>query len=51
MSKKLIRSLTVLGLLALGPVLSACNTTRGAGQDISNTGRAIENTAKKATPQ
>ncbi len=51
MSKQLIRSLTVLGLLALGPVLSACNTTAGAGKDISNTGRAIENTAKKATPQ
>ncbi len=50
MSKKLIRSLTVLGLLALAPVLSACNTTAGAGQDISNTGKALENTAKKATP-
>jgi predicted small secreted protein len=51
MPKKIVRSLTLLGLLALGPVLSACNTTAGAGQDISNTGKAIENTAKKATPQ
>lgn len=40
----------LLALLAAAPLLSACNTTAGAGQDISNTGRAIENSAKKLTP-
>ncbi len=50
MSKKIVRTLTVLGLLALAPVLSACNTTAGAGQDLSATGRAITNTADKAKP-
>lgn len=42
--------LGLLALLAAAPLLSACNTTAGAGQDISNTGRAIENSAKKLTP-
>lgn len=42
--------LTLLALLAAAPLLGACNTTAGAGQDISNTGRAIEGTAKKLTP-
>ena len=50
MSKTIIRSLTLLGLLALAPVLSACNTTAGAGQDISATGRAVTNTADKLKP-
>ena len=50
MSKTLIRSLTVLMLLALAPVLSACNTPAGAGQDISNTGQVITKDAKKLTP-
>lgn len=42
--------LALLAILAATPLLSACNTTAGAGQDISNTGRAIENSAKKLTP-
>jgi entericidin B len=35
------------GLLLAGAVmsLSACNTVKGAGQDISNTGTATSNTA------
>ena len=38
-------------LLLLGSVLglSACNTTAGAGKDISAAGQGITDTAKKAT--
>ena len=32
---------------AAGAFLSACNTTEGAGKDISNAGRAISNEAEK----
>ena len=28
-------------LLALAPMLSACNTTAGAGEDVSAAGRAV----------
>lgn len=38
----LIRALvTVLALATLAPVLTACNTTAGAGQDVSAAGRAV----------
>lgn len=46
-SKRLI---ALLCLLLLTPVLGGCNTTAGAGQDISNTGQAITNGAQKLTP-
>jgi len=38
----LIRALVVtLILAAAAPLLSACNTTAGVGQDVSATGRAV----------
>lgn len=41
-STSLIRVLvTVLALATLAPVLAACNTTAGAGQDVSAAGRAV----------
>jgi len=43
-------SLTLILLLAAMPLLSACHTTAGAGEDISATGHAIDNAATKATP-
>jgi len=42
--------LTVLALIGMAPLLSACHTTAGAGQDISATGHAITTTAHKQTP-
>ena len=51
MHKKLIVALAMLSVVAVAPLLSACHTTAGAGQDISATGKAIESTAKKATPR
>ena len=50
MYKKIIIGLTMLSLVAVAPLLSACHTTAGAGQDISATGQAIDKAAKKATP-
>jgi predicted small secreted protein len=42
--------LTVLVLLSAIPLLGACHTTAGAGEDISQTGKAVEKAADKATP-
>ena len=50
MFTKLSISLTILMLLAAAPLLSACNTTAGAGEDISATGHAITHSAEKNTP-
>jgi predicted small secreted protein len=43
-------TLILLAFLGITPLLSACHTTAGAGEDISKTGQAIERTADKATP-
>ncbi len=45
--KKIIATLMLLAAL---PVLGACHTTAGAGQDISQGGQAIEKTAIQHTP-
>lgn len=50
MYQKLIFALAVLSVVAVAPLLSACHTTAGAGEDISATGKAIEDSAKKNTP-
>jgi predicted small secreted protein len=36
-------------LVAATPVLSACYTTRGAGEDLSAAGKSIEHSADKNT--
>jgi len=44
MTKRRIPSralLLALALAALAPLLSACNTTAGAGQDLGAAGRAV----------
>jgi predicted small secreted protein len=50
MYKKLIVGLAVLSVVAVAPLLSACHTTAGAGEDISATGKVIEKSAKQNTP-
>ncbi len=35
-------------MLILGGALSACNTTRGLGEDVEATGEGIQNAAEKA---
>lgn len=39
--------LLALALAAVAPMLSACNTTAGAGQDLGAAGRAVTNSADK----
>ena len=50
MYREFVVGLALLTLTAAVPLLSACHTTAGAGQDISATGQAIDKAAKKATP-
>jgi predicted small secreted protein len=42
--------LTLLAFLGAAPLLGACHTTAGAGEDISKTGQAIERSANKNAP-
>ncbi len=37
--------IVTLVLAALAPLLAACNTTAGAGQDVSAAGRAVTRSA------
>ncbi len=51
MRRILHRLSPLLLLLAAAPLLGACNTMAGAGQDLSNTGNAITNSAEHNQPQ
>ena len=50
MRKNFALALTLLALIGLVPLLSACHTTAGAGKDISATGKALTGSAEKHTP-
>jgi predicted small secreted protein len=50
MRKNLSIALTLLALVGAVPLLGACHTTAGAGQDLSATGHAVTNSAQKNTP-
>jgi len=50
MRKLLAAFITFLMLVSMGSLLGACNTTAGAGQDISATGRVITHGANRLTP-
>jgi predicted small secreted protein len=50
MYRKMMLALTVFALFGVAPLLGACHTAAGAGEDISKTGDAIEHTANKAAP-
>jgi predicted small secreted protein len=50
MRMKLSIALTLLVLIGAAPLLGACHTTAGAGEDISSTGHAITHSAEKNTP-
>ena len=49
-AKTRLSALALLALLAAVPLLGACHTVQGAGQDVKATGQAIDNAAQKATP-
>lgn len=50
MRKNVSIVLGFLVLLGAAPLLGACHTTAGAGQDLTATGRAVTNSAQKNTP-
>jgi predicted small secreted protein len=50
MRKMLATVLTLATMMGAIALLNACNTTAGAGQDISATGHAITHGAEKLTP-
>ena len=50
MRKNFSIALTLLLLIGAAPLLGACHTTAGAGQDISATGRAMTHSADRNTP-
>ncbi len=47
---KLPTALLLAALVPLAVALAACNTTAGAGKDISATGHAITNSADENKP-
>ena len=42
--------LSLFVLSGAATVLSACNTTEGAGRDVSAAGRAVSNTSERLKP-
>lgn len=50
MQMKLSIAFTLFVLIGAVPLLGACHTTAGAGQDISATGHVLTNGAQKNTP-
>ena len=50
MRKNLSIALAFLMLIAAAPLLGACHTTAGAGQDLSDAGHAMTNSADKHAP-
>lgn len=51
MSKSIRLTVTVVALLGVAPLLSACHTTAGFGKDMSQGGHAITNSANANTPR
>ena len=47
MSNNRLLAVTLMALVGAAPLLTACNTTAGAGRDISKAGEAIEKSADK----
>jgi predicted small secreted protein len=50
MRKQLSIALTLLALIGIAPLLGACHTTAGIGEDVSAGGHAVTDSAVKHTP-
>jgi predicted small secreted protein len=48
--RKIQFAVTFAALLAAAPLLSACHTTAGVGQDLSQGGHALTNSANANAP-
>lgn len=46
-----MRKLILLAIVAAGLATTACNTVKGAGQDVSAAGQAVSQTAEDAKPK
>jgi predicted small secreted protein len=49
MQRKLAVVLALITLIGTAPLLAACYTTAGAGQDLQAAGRGLERSAEKNT--
>jgi predicted small secreted protein len=49
MRRKFAIVLTLLALAGTAPLLSACYTTRGAGEDLQAAGHGLEHSAERNT--
>jgi predicted small secreted protein len=49
--QNLVRAWSLVALASAAMALAACNTMRGAGQDMGAAGRAVSGTAERATPR
>jgi predicted small secreted protein len=50
MTRSFRLALTLAALIGVAPVLSACHTTAGVGQDLSQGGHALTNSANANAP-
>ncbi|HSZ92115.1 MAG TPA: entericidin A/B family lipoprotein [Acetobacteraceae bacterium] len=50
MRRKLAIIMALLALAGTAPLLTACYTTQGAGQDLQAAGHGLENSAERHTP-
>lgn len=50
MNRSFRLALTLVALIGVAPVLSACHTTAGVGQDLSQGGHALTNSANANAP-
>jgi predicted small secreted protein len=50
MRKNFSIALTLIALIGIAPIISACQTTAGAGRDLSAGGRALTNSAERNAP-
>jgi entericidin B len=48
--RRLSITLALLALIAASPLLAACQTAAGAGQDLSNGGKALTHSAERNAP-
>jgi predicted small secreted protein len=50
MTKPFRLAITLAALIGVAPALSACHTTAGVGQDLSQGGHALSNSANANAP-
>jgi entericidin B len=49
-ARRVVMALTLLALVGIAPLLGACHTAAGLGEDLSAGGHAVTNSAEKHAP-